>query len=140
MADRVAVTVGRYQGEYELDFGEPFTNLEWRWIKKISGYLPTTFDGGVRGRDPDLYVAFTIVAMVRAGRIRRDEALMVAEEFDDLPVDGAAIRFVPEGVDADSPPPGPTAANGQPTTSTGGSSPPISGRPEPHPQATGAPA
>jgi hypothetical protein len=140
MSHRVALTVGRYRGEYELDVGEPFTNLEWRWIKKISGYLPDTLEVGLIGRDPDVYVAFAIIAMARAGRIRRDEALMVAEALDDLPNDGAALRYIIPEVDADDPPPGPTAATGQPTTSTGGSSSATSGRQEPHQKAIGAPA
>ena len=33
------------------------TTLEWRWVKKVSGYLPGTIGDGVDGGDPDIFVA-----------------------------------------------------------------------------------
>ncbi len=67
MSDRIVINVRPYVGEYDFDIeGEPLTTLEWRWLKKISGYLPMTLDEGFRGGDPDLFVAFAVIALARA--------------------------------------------------------------------------
>lgn len=93
---QIIVSIPRYKGEYEFDLDEVFTALEWRWIKKISGYLPLTIDEGWRGGDPDLFVAFAVIAMNRSGKIRREEALQAADDLLDSPFDGTAIKFVVE--------------------------------------------
>jgi hypothetical protein len=69
------------------------TGLDWRWIKKISGYMPTTIQEGFAGDDPDLYLALSIIAMHRAGKIRTTEALLVAEALADAPWDGKSITI-----------------------------------------------
>lgn len=143
MADLIVVAgVKPYDGEYELDVEHaPFTTLEWRWVKKIAGYLPLTIGEGMAGADPDLFCAFAVIAMRRAGKIDKDDALSVAERLADAPF-GSAITIegdkdeveedVPLGL-TDAPPPlsepkpisrddlpsrqPPSSGNGSPTSS-----------------------
>lgn len=122
---KVVLNHPRYKGEYPLDFAaDPFTNLEWKWIKQISDYLPFTIEKGLAGGDPQLFVAFAVVALYRAGKIRREDALSAAESFEDVAFDGS-IRLVFDEEDADVDPPAEPAEappTGPPTRSTGGSS------------------
>lgn len=94
MADLIVVAgVKPYDGEYELDVEhDPLTTLEWRWVKKISGYLPLTIAEGMAGADPDLYCAFAVIAMRRAGKIDKDDAMHVADRLADAPF-GSAITI-----------------------------------------------
>lgn len=134
MADKIVIAVRPFNGSYEFEVEEQvFTSLEWRWIKKISGYLPMTLNDGWAGRDPDLFVAFAVIAMARAGKIGRDEALIVADLLAEAPFDGVSIQFVGDEAEADaSPPDEPSATtssteNGGKTGST--SSDPSGSRP-----------
>jgi hypothetical protein len=141
VADKIVLNTPRFKGEYEFDIEEePLTNLEWRWVKKISGYLPLTISDGWRGGDPDLFVAFAVVALARAGRIGRDEALQVADQLLESPFDGAAIAFVGQEADTDSPPeqPAETPEPVQRLRTTGGSSKLTSDPSEPDLSRTGA--
>jgi hypothetical protein len=142
MADKIVLNLPRYKGEYELDLEDsPLTNLEWRWVKKISGYLPLTMADGWKGGDPDLFVAFAVVAMARAGRIQKEEALTVADSLMDAPFDGASITFVGEEADADDPPaePATTPETDKPLRSIGAStSAPTSASPDVDLSRTGA--
>lgn len=102
---KIVLNTPRYRGEFDFDIEEqPLTALEWRWVKKISGYLPLTFAEGLNGGDPDLFVAFAVVALHRAGRIDRAEALAVADVLADMPFDGAAVMFVADEEDDPDPP------------------------------------
>lgn len=87
----VRVNVERYKGEYPLESDRPMTALEWRWIKKLSGYMPMTIDEGFAGDDPDLYIALAVIAMARAGKIRREEVTLAANVLLEAPVDGSSI-------------------------------------------------
>lgn len=82
----VKVKVERYKGEYPLESDRPMDAFEWRLIKKISGYMPMTIDAGFAGDDPDLYIALAVIALLRAGKIRKEEALLAAAIFDSAPV------------------------------------------------------
>lgn len=146
MADTVVITgVRRYEGEYELDLvGEPLTTLEWRWIKKIGGYLPVTVDAGWVGRDPDLFLALAIIGLYRAGKIEKDQAHTVAELLADAPT--SAIRIVGEAQeeegekdgDADDPPEVPSES--EPSKPDGGEpSSQTSDQPDPIQPPTGRP-
>lgn len=140
MADQIIIQgVGRYDGEYELDLEEPApSTLEWRWIKKISGYLPLTIEDGFRGGDPDLYCALAVIALYRGGKIRKDEALTVADTLADSPFDGTVIRFVADEEDeGDVGPPEVTPATDSPKKNSGESLKPSSDPPEPGQPPTG---
>ena len=115
-----------YDGDYPLDLDdEPLTTLEWRWVKKISGYLPLTIDEGLRGGDPDVVCALAVVALRRAGKITKGDVFTVADELADAPFDGSAIRLVFDEVASGDDVPPPTAAPEPQKSSGGGSSSPI---------------
>lgn len=140
MADRFIINVKPYQGEYPLDLEEPFSTLEWRWIKQISGYLPLTLRGGMAGRDPDLILAWAVIAMYRAGRIEASEALRVADNLAVAPLDGATIQFVPdEEEEADEGPPVEASATAAELPRPNGGEPlsPASDPPDNDPSRTG---
>ena len=134
-----------YDGEYPLDTDRAFNSREWNWIKRIAGYMPNTISDGFNGGDPDLYVALTVIAMCREGRIDRNDGLRVAEALAEVPFDGAGIQIIfPQGEEDDSPleltpTPGLSSQNGSPekTPSSGSSSGSSSENPAPTPSATG---
>lgn len=106
---KIKVNVRPYQGEYDLDMdSQPLTMLEWRWVKKISGYMPLTINEGFRGEDPDVYIALAVIAMARADKINDQDAMRAAERLATAPFDGESIGYVPEQQDgeddADDPP------------------------------------
>jgi hypothetical protein len=94
--DRVIVTgVPPFDGEFELDLStRVFSTLEWRWIKKISGYLPLTIQEGLEGGDPDIFVVMACIALYRAGRITKEQVYAAAETLAEPPFDGAAIQII----------------------------------------------
>jgi hypothetical protein len=121
---KLRLNTPRYKGDYDLDIAEePLTNLEWRWVKKISGYMPMTIDQGWEGADPDLFVAFAVIALARSGKVNRAEALEVARALDDLPF-GEGVTFAVSEVEAEDPPevPAETPATETQNGSTGSSS------------------
>jgi hypothetical protein len=134
-----------FDGTHEMGARErPLTTLEWRWIKKISGYLPETFEDGFHGRDPDLFVALAVIALVRNGKVQRDQALTAAGLFDDAPAGADSVIYA--GGDADDPPAAsqsPTepveSVNGS-TGSSGSVSEPATESQDNTPSATGGPS
>ncbi len=145
MADRIKVQgIPAFDGEYDLDIGDqPLNALEWRWVKKISGYLPFTIDDGLSGGDPDVVIALAVVAMQRAGKITRDQVLMTADQLADLPFDDAHILLL--AGDVEDPPPVSPPTSGQQESengssgSSGGDSTMTSENPEPNQPVTGLP-
>ena len=143
MAEQVVIQgVKPYDGEYELDLeGEPLTTLEWRWVKKISGYLPLTMHEGFSGGDPDLVCALAVIALRRNGKIAKEQALAVAERLADAPFDGAALQLIfsdaEDDAEGDAGPPEEPPATESPKRSSGGSSSPSSDQPEQSPPPTG---
>ena len=103
---RIAIRgIKPWDGEYDLDTERAFNAREWRWIKKVSGYMPLTVSDGFAGGDPDLFVALAVVAMCRAGKIDREDGLKVADQLAEAPFDGASIAMVgDEVVEADEVP------------------------------------
>jgi len=98
MARIVITGIPPYDGDYELDSDRAFNAREWRWIKRVSGYMPLTVSEGFEGGDPDLFVALAIIAMAREGRVTKDEGLRVADVLAEAPFDGAAITMVGDEV------------------------------------------
>lgn len=102
--DRIVISgVQGFDGEYDLDPERAFNAREWRWIKKLSGYLPDTINDGYRHSDPDLFVAFAVIAMCRDGKIGRDDWQRVGDELAEVPLDGATLKLVGDPVEDDSP-------------------------------------
>jgi hypothetical protein len=97
-----------YAGDYRLDIDEePLTTLEWRWIKRISGYLPATIREGVKGGDPDINIALAVIAMARAGRIAEADVTDVADRLARASIDN--LEEIPDpseelGEDPTTPP------------------------------------
>lgn len=143
MADKIVIRgVKPYDGEYDFELAEePLTTLEWRWVKKIANYLPLTMEEGWRGGDPDLFVAFAVIALRRAGKIDKQEALAVADRLADAPFDGATISFVGEELEEDGDvdvPPAEVSVSDSPRKDGGSSSSSTSDTPPaPPPSSTG---
>ena len=91
------VNIPPYEGEYEFDMNAQLMSpLEWEWVEKISGYLPygeRGFMAGIEGLDPKLFVAFTVVAMVRANAIPESDVYTVADALKRPAWDGTGIAF-----------------------------------------------
>jgi hypothetical protein len=103
MARIIITGIPPYDGDYELDSDRAFNAREWRWIKKVSGYMPLTVTEGFEGGDPDLFVALAVIAMAREGKVTREDGMKVADVLAEAPFDGAAITMVgdEEPVEAD---------------------------------------
>ena len=75
-----------YDGRYEFDLRDgAFTVREWGWIKRHSGYLPLTLWDGLQGSDAELLAVMALIAMVRAGKVDRDDVPDVWERFAGRP-------------------------------------------------------
>lgn len=128
-----------WDGTYNLDLeDQPLTMLEWRWVKKISGYMPLTIDDGLTGGDPDVVCAFAAIALHRSGRVGKEQVIAVADQLADAPFDGSAIRLIADEEETITDPPS-TAATEPPTPNGGESSNPTSGPSEPTHVPTGHP-
>src|SRR5262245_18108801 len=106
-ADRFVIDTPRCKGAFELDFkDEALSALEWRVVKKISGYTLGTVGDGIVEQDPSLFIAWAVIALRRAGRVGRDEVYIVADELSEFPFDGGFLRYEigdPEEEEADPP-------------------------------------
>lgn len=117
MADRIVIEgVKPWDGSYDFDIDDrPLTQREWGWIKRLAGYMPLTINDGWQGGDPELFAAFAVIAMHRAGRIAASDAQDMYDRFADVPF-GTAIRLEldPAGLqDGDArPPAGNNSSNG----------------------------
>lgn len=98
---KMVVNIPGHQGQYELDEDRAFSTNEWRWIREVSGYMPLTIQDGFAGGDPTLFVALSVVAMHRNGRIRSEQVLEVAEQIGNAPFDGEAITMIGDAAEAD---------------------------------------
>lgn len=91
MPHQIIVNVPPYEGEYEFDRAGSFSYTEWRWIKKIAGYMPLTIDEGWNGGDPDLMLALAVITMHRADKFETREVMDVVAVLESAEVDGASI-------------------------------------------------
>lgn len=100
MADWLNIKgVKPYDGRYLFDVdGAPFTTREWGYIKRLSGYMPLTVSEGFAGGDPELYAAFAVIALVRAGRVEPADVAGVFDRIADAPF-GAAVQLENDGLD-----------------------------------------
>ena len=112
-----------YDGRWPLDATADFTTREWGVIKRLSGYLPLTVDDGFQGGDPELFAAFAVIALVRAGRVETRDAQEAFDRIADAPF-GAAIRLesdspANEDVEGDAGPPAVSKTENAPTNGHG---------------------
>jgi hypothetical protein len=130
-----------WDGRYEFDLDESVDTLtlrEWGWIKKLSGYLPTTWDEGLVGADAELIGTLAVIALCRHGKIDKREVPDVFERLVDSPY-YTAVRLVlgKRTAEGDAGPPEPSSSgNG---SSSGPGSPTSSETSPPIPTASGIP-
>jgi hypothetical protein len=91
-----------WDGEYDLETTRPFNAREWRWIKRISGYMPLTIREGFAGGDPDLFLALAVVALCRDGKIDREQGLELADELSEADMTDAAITLVADNAEVEA--------------------------------------
>ena len=127
-----------WDGRYPFDIAdnEP-TTREWGYIKRFSGYLPTTVEDGLKGADPELICAFAVIALRRAGKATNEDVPGLYERLADAPF-GAAVQLETDSTEeGDVGPPagssdGSSSSSGNDSTrssETSPVSPPISGIP-----------
>lgn len=102
MARVVIEGIPAYAGNHELDTDHSWNAREWGWIKRLSGYLPLTISEGFAGNDPELWVALAVIALVRNGRIERDDWERVADEMREAR--GMKITLTDDGYKEDEVP------------------------------------
>lgn len=129
--------IAPYDGEYEIDQERALNAREWRWIKRISGYMPFTLDEGLVGGDPDLFIAIAVVAMCRDGKVRRDDWERAAERMSEA--HNGAIDLIPDKAEQedDALPPDLT---GQPDGPSPNGSPSSESSPSPSSTRSGSPS
>jgi hypothetical protein len=77
-----------WDGEYPLDIGRSFNAREWHWIKDISGHNPLTVGDGFAAREPSLFIALSVIAMARAGKVdTKREWKVAADQLSEAPFD-----------------------------------------------------
>lgn len=132
-----------YDGRYEFDLdGAPFTLREWGWMKRLSGYLPLTFEEGMNGGDAELITVFALIALYRAGRVAATDIPAAFERFSDIAF-GASIQLEQDEqtqAEAEDDAGPPEASSNGNATSSGDDSRPSSESPESPPPPTGTPA
>lgn len=144
--DTIVIRAKPYVGEYPFDTDErTFSIQEWRWIKKIAGYMPLTIGEGWAGRDPDLVLVFAVIALVRAGKVTAEQALLAAGRLETTEFDGVAISFESdsdevEDSEDDADPPSEASLTTSATPNTGTSGKPTLASSESLPDRIGAPA
>lgn len=108
MAKLKLVGVPSLDGEYDLDIST-FTNGELRTIKQLSGVRAGELKEALLAGDNDVFVAFTVIVLQRAGKTVDPQQLWEA--------DAGQITIVPDTAEVeprppDSPPPNGTENNG----------------------------
>jgi hypothetical protein len=135
LPDKMIVRVPPYEGEYDFDMSRAFNTDEWEWITNISGYLPLTYEDGLAGGDPRLFIAFSVIAMNRVGKITDEDVMEAAKILRKAPFDGEGIAFKGTGEGEDLSPPSGSASDESPASSgddsSGSTEPsPANGQPE----------
>jgi len=141
--DWIVITgVMPWDGRYPFDIAdsEP-TTREWGFIKRLSGYLPTTIEDGLRGADPELICVFAAIAVRRAGKIQNDEIQGLFDRLADAPF-GATVRLDTDTSELeDDGDVGPPAGSSNGNASSSGSDSPTSSETSPAtPEGSGTPA
>ena len=118
--DSIVITgVSPWDGRYPFDIADnELTTREWGYVKRFSGYLPTTIEDGLRGADPELICAFAAIALRRAGKVEQpDEMQRLYDRLADAPF-GAAVQLETDSTETDegdADPPG--SSNGSSSSS-----------------------
>ena len=128
-----------WDGRYEFDLdGSPFTTREWGWIKRLANYMPLTIDQGWKGGDPELFSAFAVIALFRAGKLQPADVPDVFDRFADAPF-GGTIRLETDQVDQEDDASPPVLSMNGSSSISGPVSPGSSETSEPTQPASGTP-
>lgn len=106
---RIVLEGTAFDGAYELDFEQVYSGHELHLIKKLAGLRLGEIQEAVKAGDYDLYVAFAVIALWRAGKVQRDRALEAADVLLEAPA--GSIAFEDED-DARPPEQTPTNSSG----------------------------
>ena len=94
-----------YDGEYELDSGDPnFTNGELRKIKKETGIIASELGQAIVAGDQDAWVGVTMILLERSGKF----PVVVPEILWDAPASAIRIDETADDDDASADPNSPT--------------------------------
>src|SRR3954451_17021770 len=112
-----------FDGRYPLNLSEePFTMWELHLIKKVSGIRAGELEEASDAGDSDLVVVLAVVAMRRAGKVRKEHAIQVADLLMDSAAGVIRYREDDKGDDASPPAEKPTPLGPSDGGSTGSSS------------------
>jgi hypothetical protein len=136
--------VPRFDGEYELDTESPYNGHELHLIKKVADVRLGGIEQAARDGDYDLFVAFAVIALWRAGKVQKADTLAAADLLLEAPA--GSISFE-DDAEADAGPPELTrteaVGSGEPDESSTSSSEDLNGtggvRPVTIPERTGSP-
>lgn len=100
-----------FDGSYDLDLDNaPWTARELHWIKKITGLRLGEFEEALEALDYDVVVSFALVALVRSGKVSRQDWQRMSDFLLDAEIGKITIEPILEEGD-DSPPPSRTQEN-----------------------------
>jgi len=128
-----------WPGTYSLDLST-LNGREYNWVKKIANVrLGELFDAMEAG-DYDLTIAFTVIALVRDGKIPKETAIRAAEMLAENIIGSIASDFVADDEDDARPPDETTSSSDEssPSSSTP-SSEPLDAPSETNPPPIGSP-
>jgi len=109
-----------YDGRYPFVYGDELTTTELGWIKRFSGYLPLTVDTGIDGGDSELFCAFAVIGLCRAGKIEENEAPEVFKRLAGVAFAKMFTLHVDDEPDEDEDDAGPPALSSNGSDSTSG--------------------
>lgn len=122
-----------YDGEYDFNPAEGFTNREWHIIKLISGVRQGEFDEALEAEDNDLVVAIGTIVLKRYGKEVDQDTLW------DTKSGTITMELDEEEADADPPPLEPDTRTSSSPESSGRTSENGSGNPDNDPSRIGSP-
>ncbi len=140
MANTISIKgVPPYDGDYPIEL-ERITNRELSTIKRLSGVRGAELSDAFAAGDNDLFVALTIIALQRAGKIVAEDAIWDAESGSITFSLGPVEEEVPESGPPSPPPtdPGANVTGGDMNGSSGADSEPTGALNPEIPTATGS--
>jgi hypothetical protein len=68
-----------FDGEYEFDPTQEYNGHELHLIKKVAGIRLNEIEDAATAGDYDLFVSLAVIALWRAGKIQREDAMVTAD-------------------------------------------------------------
>lgn len=92
--------VGPHDGEYEIDFDQPYNGDEWHFIKQVSGVRMGEWESAMDAGDYDVLLAIAVLQLKREGKITDRDMHQLFSKFRSAPL--GCVAF-PEADDAGPP-------------------------------------